>query len=376
MQKAIVVGDEFLSEKAKNDGDILQADPLNASNPVSNASSSSAQAMPSPVDFRNEPIEEKKFGSRKTSRSWKPTSEALESFPQSTLAVKVPTTYAEAMASPEHWQAAIDSEILSHIANQTVEECTIPADRKPIPFAWVFKLKCNPDGTVRYKARIVMQGFRQRQGIDFKETFAPVAKWTSIRVLLALSTIFDWHLTHVDFETAFMVPKIDAEVYIKLSDGMQSLSKTGFAKMLKGVNGCRQGSKLFYDEVKDCLLQAGFKMSIFDSCVFILTIDRESITVITWVDDFLIAYSTDRLLENLLAALKRKYKFKIFGSETGKQRHCVFHSKIIWQTSSNVSKWKGATLAEPLWMRELPMLRHRPSLRKKAITSRKSHFAA
>ena len=89
---------------------------------------------------------------------------------------------------------------------------------------WVFKIKKNPDGSKRFKARIVMKGFMQRQGIDFINTYAPVAKWSTIRTLLAITTIKDWDLHHIDFETAFMVPKMDAEVYIRVTDGMEALA--------------------------------------------------------------------------------------------------------------------------------------------------------
>jgi hypothetical protein len=160
-----------------------------------------------------------------------------------------------------------------------------------VPFGWVFKIKENPDGTLRHKARIVMKGFLQKKGVDYKETFAPVAKWTSIRIVLALATIFDLNLTHVDFETAFMVPKMDAEVYIRVTDGMNDLAPNGVARLLKGINGCKQGSKLFHDEVKGMLLANGFTMSMYDSCVFYKSNGEEWCIVVVWVDDFLIAYS-------------------------------------------------------------------------------------
>ena len=99
-----------------------------------------------------------------------------------------------------------------------------------------------------------MKGFLQREGIDFVDTYAPVAKWSSIRMLLALAVINDLDLTHIDFETAFMIPKMDKEVYIKTIDGMSDLTPGGnIGRMLKGIPGCRQGSKLFYDEVKTSL---------------------------------------------------------------------------------------------------------------------------
>ena len=229
-----------------------------------------------------------------------------------------PRNFAEAMQSESKqlWAEAVDSEIASHIKNGTLEPCDLPPDRKAVPLAWVLKVKTNPDGSKRHKARIVMKGFLQREGIDYFLTFAPVAKWTSIRIVLALSTILDWGLTHIDFETAFMIPKMDAEVYVRVTDGMQALSSTGFAKMLKGVNGCKQGAKLFYDEVKGSLIGNGFTMSIYDSCIFIKRSGSEVCIIVIWVDDFLIASNGAGLLKELLAKLAQTYRFKLFNEPT------------------------------------------------------------
>jgi hypothetical protein len=232
---------------------------------------------------------------------------------------KVPKTHKEAMESSEKelWSTAIDSEILSHIQNETLQPCSLPEGRKAVPLGWVFKIKDNPDGTVRYKARIIMKGYLQREGVDFGETYAPVAKWSSIRIFLALATILDWDLTHIDFETAFMIPKMDTEVYIRTVEGMEGLTPKGnTARMIKGVNGCKQGSKLFYEETKNTLIAIGFVLSLYDSCIFVLTKNEEMCVVLLWVDDLLIGTKDDKLLLLLTRSLEVKYKFKIIKEPT------------------------------------------------------------
>ena len=74
-------------------------------------------------------------------------------------------------------------------------------------------------GSRRYKARLVVRGFEQREGIDFEETFAPVAKFTTVRIMLALTTHFDWEVEQMDVKTAFLYPEIEEEVYIKMREG-------------------------------------------------------------------------------------------------------------------------------------------------------------
>ena len=164
-----------------------------------------------------------------------------------------------------------------------------------------------------------MKGFMQKEGVDFHDTYAPVAKWSSIRILFAIVTIFDWEIAHIDFETAFMIPLMDTEVYIKTTAGMENLTPGGnIARMIKGINGCKQGSKLFYEEVKNALLENNFVMSLYDSCVFIKRSGDESCIIITWVDDLIIATNSvsNSILSNLLVNLKAKYKYKIITNPT------------------------------------------------------------
>lgn len=179
-----------------------------------------------------------------------------------------------------------------HITNGTLLVCELPEERKAVP---LFKIKVNDDGTRRYKARIVMKGFMQKEGIDFHDTYAPVAKWSSIRILSAIVTILNLELTHIDFEMAFMIPMMDTEVYIKTTAGMEQQTPGGkVAKMIKGINGCKQGSKLFYEEVKGTLVSIGFTTSKYDSCLFIKRTNTESCIIITWVDDLLTATDGER----------------------------------------------------------------------------------
>jgi hypothetical protein len=308
------IGDEYPNDRARNithDGDLFQRDPLSNNIPEKQPDPSSSVESETPIMSDS---------ARKSSRPWKPTNSILESYVNMVNSEDtIPKTYKQAMESPdkELWQAAIDSEILSHLKNETLLPCELPEARKPVPLGWVFKIKINPDGTKRYKARIIMKGFLQREGIDFMDTYAPVAKWSSIRIFLALATIFDWDLTHIDFETAFMIPKMDTVVYVKTVEGMEQLTPGGhIAQMLKGVNGCKQGSKLFYDEAKGTIIAMGFTMSLYDSCVFTLFTEDEKCIIILWVDDLLVASKGKTLLKRLLDEMKSKYKFKVITEPT------------------------------------------------------------
>ena len=131
-----------------------------------------------------------------------------------------PTTLTEALKEkPVEWNRAIADELHSHMENGTWTQATLPVGKKALSTKWVFKFKTNADGSRRYMARLVVRGFEQREGIDFEETFAPVAKFTTVRMMLALATHFDWKVEQMEVKTAFLYPEIKEEVYIKMPEG-------------------------------------------------------------------------------------------------------------------------------------------------------------
>jgi hypothetical protein len=88
--------------------------------------------------------------------------------------------------------------------------------QKPISSKWVFKTKRNPDSSIRYKARLVIRGFEQVEGIDFNETYAPVGKLTTLRYMLSKAAQHGWHIDHLDVVTAILNPALDSDVYMQL----------------------------------------------------------------------------------------------------------------------------------------------------------------
>ena len=130
-----------------------------------------------------------------------------------------PQSYTEAMADSTKWQAANKCELDSHIENGTWEPGELPPGRGEISSKWVFKTKVNADGSLRHKARLVVRGFEQREGLDYQETFAPVAKFPTLRVLLALAAHNDWEVHHMEVKTAFLYPELKETVYMTPPEG-------------------------------------------------------------------------------------------------------------------------------------------------------------
>jgi len=118
-----------------------------------------------------------------------------------------------------HWRSAMRSEYSSPMENRTweyVDRSTVPSNKSILGCRWVYKLKVNPDCTMRYKARLVINGYQQVEGVDFDHTFAPVAKLVSFRLLIALAAYHSWPIEQMDVVTACLNPPVTAEQYWKL----------------------------------------------------------------------------------------------------------------------------------------------------------------
>lgn len=125
----------------------------------------------------------------------------------------------EALGDPK-WKAAMNEEMNSLQKNKTWELVDLPPGKKSVGCRWIYNVKHKVDGTIkRYKARLVAKGYSQTYGIDYTETFAPVAKINTVCVLLSLSTNLDWPLQQFDVKNAFLHGELSEEIYMDLPPG-------------------------------------------------------------------------------------------------------------------------------------------------------------
>ena len=172
-----------------------------------------------------------------------------------------PQTYAEAMASPaaEIWKQAMDSEISSLMAVGTYDLEPLPPGQKTLPVKWVFTIKRDSQGNIeRYKARLVAKGFRQREGIDFTEVYAPVSKHTSLRALLACIVTKGWEVRQLDVKTAFLNGELEEKIYMQQPPGYQQGSAGMVCRLRKALYGLRQAPRAWYAKLKSEFEAAGF----------------------------------------------------------------------------------------------------------------------
>ena len=118
----------------------------------------------------------------------------------------------------------------------------LPANRKPVGSRWVYKVKLDSSGQIdQFKARLVAQGFFQQPGIDFEEVFAPVVRYDSLRLILALVVYNYWIAEQLDIKAAFLYSFLDKEIYMQLLQGYQNEGK--YYRLLKSIYGLKQSPR-------------------------------------------------------------------------------------------------------------------------------------
>jgi hypothetical protein len=159
------------------------------------------------------------------------------------LVEDTPTTISEAYSSPDAdlWKEAVRSEMESIISNGTWEVIDCPYGYQPIGCKWIFKKKLRPDGTIeRYKARLVAKGYTQKEGEDFFGTYSPVARLTTIRILIAVAASYGLIIHQMDVKTAFLNGELDEEIYMDQPEGFiadgQENKVCRLIKSLYGLN--------------------------------------------------------------------------------------------------------------------------------------------
>ncbi|KAK9147880.1 hypothetical protein Scep_006637 [Stephania cephalantha] len=158
-----------------------------------------------------------------------------------------PETFSQAMNCAENqlWYDAMNDEMNSMSSNDVWDLVELPKGAKAIGCKWIFKTKKDSLGNIeRYKARLVAKGFTQKEGIDYKETFSPVSKKDSLRIILALVAHFDFELQQMDVKTAFLNGQLEEEVYMKQPEGFSSIGNENLVcKLKKSIYGLKQASR-------------------------------------------------------------------------------------------------------------------------------------
>ena len=223
-----------------------------------------------------------------------------------------PTRFSEAIRDPR-WQEAMKAEIEALERNGTWKIEDLPPGKKAIGCKWVYKIKYKSDGTVeRFKARLVVLGNNQVEGIDYNETFAPVAKMVSVRTFLAIATIRNWELHQMDVHNAFLHGDLDEEVYMRLPQGFSS-SPGKVCRLRKSLYGLCQAPRNWFAKLASALKSFGFIQSYADYSLFSYHRNGVILHVLVYVDDLIIAGNTSSSIADFKKYLSSCFHMKDLG---------------------------------------------------------------
>lgn len=234
---------------------------------------------------------------------------------QISLPEKEPTHFSEA-TKHQVWQQAMNTEYLALLKQDTWSLVPPPSGANVIGCQWIYKIKRNSDGSVaRYKARLVANGKQQAEGIDFTETFSPVIKQPTVRVVLSLAVHYAWSIQQLDVTNAFLHGVIDEEVYMKQPLGYKDPAHPNFVcKLNKALYGLRQAPRAWFSMFSGFLLQQGFIHSKADASLFTKKTEKGVTLVLVYVDDILATGSDKMYISELIQVLGQKFVMKDLGS--------------------------------------------------------------
>ncbi|KAL4303890.1 hypothetical protein GQ457_10G000190 [Hibiscus cannabinus] len=225
-----------------------------------------------------------------------------------------PANFEEAKGCPE-WESAMDEEIEALNKNQTWELVPKPENCKPVTCKWVYRLKRKSDGTVdRCKARLVARGFSQSYGLDYEETYSPVAKMVTLRTIFSLVAMRGWKSWQLDVKNAFLYGELDREVFMEQPAGYVSDQYPyHVCHLKKALYGLKQAPRAWYGKVAQFLIFCGFKVSDADSSLFIKLESNICMLVLLYVDDMIITGNNDAEISMLKNELSVRFEMKNLG---------------------------------------------------------------
>ncbi len=212
------------------------------------------------------------------------------------------------------WEITMQEEYDSLLINNTWSLVPFPKGRKPISCKWVFKLKHGVDGEIeRYKARLVARGFTQKIRLDYNETFAAVAKFVSIRCILALAAIEDMEIHQMDVKIAFFNGDLEEEIYMEQPKGFTHEGEHLACKLHKSLYGLKQSLRAWNQKLDPFLKSIEFTRSDADFNVYVAQVEDVKFFIVVNVDDLILVCNNKYKVLQVKEELSRKFEMKDLG---------------------------------------------------------------
>lgn len=212
-----------------------------------------------------------------------------------------PTSLYDAMNN-SNWKATMDSEFNALQKNKTWHLVPSTSGKNIIDCKWVYKIKKKADGSIdRYKARLVAKGFKQRYGIDYEDTFSPMFKAATIRLILSIVVSKGWSLRQLDVQNALLHGVLEEEVYMRQPPGYEDKAYPHYiCKLDKALYGLKQAPRAWHSRLSHKLQELGFVPYKADTSLFYLKKGKYTIFVLVYVDDIIVASSSQEATTGLL----------------------------------------------------------------------------
>ena len=224
-----------------------------------------------------------------------------------------PTCFEEA-AKQKEWVEAMNNEIDAIERNKTWDLVNLPVGKNTIGVKWIYKKKLNEKGEIdKHKARLVAKGFSQQHGIDYGETFAPVARLDTVRFVLAIAAQNKWPIYQMDVKSAFLNGILNEEVYVQQPPGFEVKGQENKVyKLKKALYGLKQAPRAWYSRIDRYLLKDGFRRSNNEPTLYIKANQQGNILILClYVDDMI--YTGNMLLDEFKEAMKCEFEMTDLG---------------------------------------------------------------
>ena len=199
------------------------------------------------------------------------------------------------------------------LGKQTWKVVPLPGGKKPVNSKWVFMNKTDARGNVsRKRGRLVEKGFTQRYGIDFEEVFSPVAKYSTVRFMLAFAAQQDLDVLQLDFKSAFLNGELDEEIYlVHYARYVSSKFPNHVYRLLSALYGLKQASRAWHKMIDAYLLSIGGRCSERDSTMFVLIVGGTTVFILVYVGDILLIGKRMKVLRTVAQQIGSRFEIRI-----------------------------------------------------------------
>jgi len=233
------------------------------------------------------------------------------------IAVCEPADFEEAKMD-QNWIAAMKEELFMIERNKTWELVDRPQNRKVIGVKWVYRTKLNADGSInKHKARLVVKGYAQIFGVDYSDTFAPVARLDTIRLLLAVAAQENWKVYQLDVKSAFLNGFLQEEIYVEQPEGyIKEGEEDKVCLLKKALYGLKQAPRAWYSRIDEHLQNLGFAKSFSKSTLYVKQNGAIILIISLYVDDLLVTGNNTSLVEKFKQEMMKVFEMTDLGLMT------------------------------------------------------------